>query len=188
MAARRRSPARSTKPVTTPVEGNLRGAESGEDDDESGAGDDHEGDGEGDEDPDHEPAELDDDGDEDEEPAEPELESTIEIRAAEALAKEENTAALRAHDALQSKARGNRTSAAQVRKAIEDAKDKVRRKHLLKRKPGIYTAQPLTTTNEKGERIQCPPFMRLPDSIVARLKKQRDLRRLIDSGVLEDLR
>lgn len=182
--AARRSRSRSQTPRTEPVTNTEPLGGQGRDDENEG-----DGDGGGDDDEPHEPEERDDavEPDEDED-AEPKLESALEIDAANALQKEENAAALRAHDALQSKARGGRTSAEQVRKAIEAAKDKVRRKHLVKRRPGVYTAQPLTTVNEKGERIQCPPFMRLPDSIVARLRKARDLKRLIESGVLEDLR
>lgn len=126
--------------------------------------------------------------DDDDEPEEEKLESQVELEAAVALQKAENAAALRAHDDMMGKAKGGRLSAEKVRKEIERARQAVRKKHLLKRKPGIYTAQPLTTINEKGERIQCPTNMRLPDQLVARLKKARDLTRLIDSGVLEDLR
>jgi len=184
MAARRRSPARSQTPRTESVAGSEPVRSSRESDDDEG----DDGDGDEQPDPEHDPSlDPDPEVEDDEEPVE-KLESQVEIEAAEALLKEENAAALRAHDALQAKARGNRTSAEQVRKAIEAAKEKVRRRHLLKRKPGVYTAQPLTTINEKGERIQCPPFMRLPDALVARLRKARDLRRLIESGVLEDLR
>jgi hypothetical protein len=180
MAARRSRSARATQPSTEPVEGAPRASRGGEDDDpdanEEGGG------------LLEETSVSDDDEPDDDEPEVEKLESQVEIEAAVALQKEENAAALRAHDAMQSKARGNRLSAESVRKAIETAKEKVRRKHLVKRRPGIYTAQPLTTTNEKGERIECPPYMRLPDSMVARLKKARDLKRLLDNGVLEDLR
>jgi hypothetical protein len=182
MAARRTRSARTTQPSTDPVEGAVQASRGGpREEDEPSDGDD-DGDGPS-------PGELDSDPDDelDEEPGE-KLESQLEIEAAQALQKEENAAALRAHDTMQSKARGNRMSAESVRKAIEAAKQKVRHKHLVKRKPGIYTAQPLTTINEKGERIECPPFMRLPDSMVARLRKARDLKRLIENGVLEDLR
>jgi hypothetical protein len=181
MAARRSRSARATQPSTEPVEGAPRASRGGEDDDpdanEEGGGLLEET-----------SVSDDDEPDDDDEPEVEKLESQVEIEAAVALQKEENAAALRAHDAMQSKARGNRLSAESVRKAIETAKEKVRRKHLVKRRPGIYTAQPLTTTNEKGERIECPPYMRLPDSMVARLKKARDLKRLLDNGVLEDLR
>jgi hypothetical protein len=184
MAARRTRTARAPKPTTDPVEGAIRSSRGGpgEEDDVR--------DGDDDDAPPPAPPELDDepDADEpDEEPAE-KLESQLEIEAAVALQKEENAAALRAHDTMQSKARGNRLSAESVRKAIEAAKQKVRHKHLVRRRPGIYTAQPLTTINENGERIECPPFMRLPDSMVARLRKARDLKRLLENGVLEDLR
>jgi hypothetical protein len=191
MAKTRTGRAGSKGPKTEPVAGSAalastRGREDLELEDlddthDAGDGEGSAGDVADDLDPEPEPGD-------DDEPEEPKLESQLEIDAALALQKEENSAALRAHDNMQAKARGNRISAEQVRKVIEKAREQVRRKHLVKRKPGIYTAQPLTTTNEKGERIECPPFMRLPDSMVARLKKARDLRRLIESGVLEDLR
>src|SRR5688572_19132927 len=101
MAARRSRSARATQPSTEPVEGAPRASRGGEDDDpdhgEEGAGVLEETSSAGE----------DDDEPEDDEPEVEKLESQLEIEAAVALQKEENAAALRAHDSMQSKARGN---------------------------------------------------------------------------------
>ncbi len=131
-----------------------------------------------------------DDYDEDEGVAKPKLESHAEAERAKLLQAEESKAALQAHDALVAKhqQRGAKPSVQALSKEIERARQRVRQKNMVHRKPGFYTAQPLTTTDEEGNRLQCPPGMRLPDVIVAAMKKRRDLRRLVEAGVIDDLR
>jgi len=206
MAARRsRKPTSTAAPAAAPAPAQSLARTDEDDDDDEPDGDEEDEDEGGDEDAERaekvaEGAERrrralagvskDDEDDDDDEGAEPELESHRERKLAVELNRAENKAALNAHDHAVAKAarRGGKPTTKEIRQAVETARKRVRDRALVHRTPGIYTAEPFTTIDEKGNRLSCPAGMRIPDSLVAGLKSRRDLKRLIRQGVLADLR
>jgi hypothetical protein len=124
------------------------------------------------------------------------LESDLEIKRATELAVEQHAARQKARTDEVFKQQTSGAGFIDYKKVgeVEDrAGEKLVRQRLAHRGRGVYVISPLTTSNEHGDRIQCPVGMKLPDLIVQRLaamkfKGKSELDRLISAEVLQDLR